>query len=250
MISIIIQARMGSTRFPGKIMEIIRGKTMLEMVVLRAKRSKKADNVIVATSRNKENTVLSKKAEELGVPCFHGDEDDVLDRYFQCAKRYGSDVIVRITGDCPVIDPAIIDDTISFFEKKGVNYVSNVHPPTFPDGMDVEVFDFASLEKAWKEASLPSEREHVTPYIWKNDKKFTTANLTNKEDLSRYRFTVDEKEDMTFLSEVLKRIDGEDYSMEDLIRVIRNNPKLLKINGMYRRNEGFERSIKADKDEI
>ena len=246
MICAIIQARMGSSRLPGKMTELLGSKPLIWHVIDRVKKAKLVDKVVLATSVDPANNVLMQKAEEFGIKAFAGDEDDVLDRFYRCAKDAGADAVIRITGDCPFIDPDIIDGVVSLFKESEGDYASNIHPPTYPDGMDVEVFSFTALEKAWSEAKLKSEREHVTPYIWKNKDIFRQANMTNNVDLSDMRLTVDEREDLVFMNEVLKRLDGE-FTLADIVKVIRDNPDLKTINDDFERNEGYEKSLQEDK---
>jgi spore coat polysaccharide biosynthesis protein SpsF (cytidylyltransferase family) len=164
----IIQARMGSVRFPGKMLKQLGDKPLIWHVIHRVQQATLVDKVVLATSVNENNKPLVREVQSYGVDSYVGDENDVLDRFYQCAKKFKATTIVRITGDCPFSDPEVIDAVISLFQKKRLDYASNVLPPTYPDGLDVEVFSFDALEKAWKEATLQSEREHVTPYIWKN----------------------------------------------------------------------------------
>lgn len=247
MIIAIIQARAGSTRLPGKIFKKIKDRPILRHVIERVKKSKLLDKVVVATTQKPADKETLLIAERCGVETFTGDEDDVLDRYYKAAKKFRGDTIVRITADCPLIDPAIIDSTISLFLKNHVDYASNVHPPTYPDGMDVEIFSFKALEKAWKEAKLKSEREHVTPYFWKNTKLFKCVNFENSEDLSDLRMTVDKKEDLIFVNELLKKINLANPNLKKIIEAIKKNPELLEINKKFSRNEGYEKSLKEDK---
>ena len=156
---------MGSTRLPGKVLMELEGKPLLQRVVERVKRAKKIDEIIIATTKNKEDKKLTEFAEKLKVKSYAGSEDDVLDRYYQAAKKFGAENIVRITSDCPLIDPEIVDDIISYYLNNDFDYVSNTISPTYPDGLDTEVFSFKALERAWKEAKKGFEREHVTPYI-------------------------------------------------------------------------------------
>ncbi len=247
MILAIIQARMGSSRFPGKMMALLAGKPLIWYVMHRVKKAKAIDKVVLATSEYKDNVLLMKEVKGYGIDAFAGNENDVLDRFYQCAKSYGATDIVRITGDCPLVDSAIIDDVIMLYKNEKVDYASNVHPPTYPDGMDVEVFSFRALEKAWKEASLNSEREHVTPYIWKNKAHFTLANLTNDENLSKLRLTVDEKEDLALMNILLKRLQSPYSAMDEIIAILKKEPSLLGMNSRYIRNEGYAQSLHKDK---
>ncbi|MBI5221600.1 MAG: glycosyltransferase family protein, partial [Candidatus Magasanikbacteria bacterium] len=164
----IIQARMGSTRLPGKSLMNIDGRPIINYVFDRVSNSVLIDEVWLATTTNAEDNVLERWAQDQNIKYFRGSSDDVLDRYYQTALLSGANTVIRITGDCPLVDPRVIDMVLGEYQKGGFDYVCNTQPPTFPDGLDVEVFSFVSLEKTWKEAKLKSEREHVTPYIWKN----------------------------------------------------------------------------------
>ncbi|MFH2101709.1 MAG: glycosyltransferase family protein [Candidatus Micrarchaeota archaeon] len=240
----IVQSRMGSTRLPGKSLVEIAGKPMLQHVVERAKKSKHINEVIVATTDQPDDDAIEEMGGKLGVEVFRGSENDVLDRFYQAAKKASADVIVRITADCPLIDAAVSDMVIEFFMNEKADYASNTQPPTFPDGLDTEVFTFAALEKAWNEAELKSEREHVTPYIWKNPNKFTVKNYVNSEDLSAMRWTVDSPADLAFVKELFSL--GNPDGMEAILQIIREHPELEKINEGIGRNEGYAKSLKED----
>lgn len=244
----IIQARVGSTRLPGKVLKDICGKPMIWHVIERVKKAKLVEKVIVATTVKEEDDEIVKIAEQCGVKSFRGSEDDVLDRYYQAAKELGADVIVRVTADCPLIDPLIIDKTIEFFLKGNFSYVSNALKPTFPDGLDVEVFSFEALHKAWEKATKLSEREHVTPYIWKHPEDFKIGNFESGLDFSHLRWTVDKEEDLQFVREVYKRIGKEFFHMEDILELLRKHRELTDINRGIRRNEGYEKSLREDRD--
>ncbi len=242
----IIQARMGSTRFPGKMLKQLRQKPLIWHVINRVKQAKLVDKIVLATSANKNNEPLIKEVEKYDLDVFVGDENDVLDRFYQCAKKFNATTIVRVTGDCPLIDPDVIDDVVRLFKKNKLDYASNVLPPTYPDGLDVEVFSFAALEKAWNEAKLKSEREHVTPYIWKNEHIFKRMTHKNDEDLSSIRLTVDEERDLVLVNSIIQKIGSNEYRLKDIMKVIRENPSLLKINMDIERNEGYQKSLKED----
>jgi glutamate-1-semialdehyde aminotransferase/spore coat polysaccharide biosynthesis protein SpsF (cytidylyltransferase family) len=241
----IIQARMGSTRFPKKMTELLGDKPLIWHVIHQIGQAKLVDKIVLATSDNRENDVLIQEARNCGIDYFAGDEDDVLDRFTKCAKTFQADLIIRITGDCPFTDPELIDAVISLFDRT-VDFASNTHPPTYPDGMDVEVFSFSALERSWKEAHLKSEREHVTSHLWTNPQIFKCVNLENARDLSSLRLTVDEREDLGFLNEIFKRLKTRAFHLRDILDVLDRNPELLAINSQFRRNEGYEKSLKED----
>lgn len=161
----IVQARMGSTRLPGKALKKVNGKPLIEILLYRLSLAKKIDKIILATSENSENDELANLVEKLEYEVYRGSEDDVLDRYYRAAKKYQPTSIVRITGDCPIIDPELVDEVIDLYHNKNVDYASNTEPPTFPDGLDTEVFSFAALETAHQQATNSFDREHVTPFI-------------------------------------------------------------------------------------
>lgn len=248
-ILIISQARYASTRLPGKVMLKIFEKPLLWYVIKRLQLVKTPNKLIIATATSKSNQPIIHFAKNLNLDYFAGSEDDVLDRFYQTSKYFKGEIIVRITSDCPLIDPAIIDRGLDIFLNGNYNYVSNVHPPTYPDGFDVEIFSFKVLETAWKEAKFLSEREHVTPYIWKNSNKFTLKNYENKEDLSKFRLTVDTPEDFILISKLIEQFHNRwnDFNMEDILIFLKDNPDLLKINVQYERNEGYLKSLKEDK---
>lgn len=232
----ITQARTGSTRLPRKVLLTINGQTLLQIHLDRVSKSKTIDEVIVATTEKETDEPIMNIAQELGYKCYRGSENDVLDRYYQAAKESSAEVIVRITSDCPLVDPDLIDTIVNAHLVHGTDFTSNIVKRTFPDGMDVEVFSFQALEKAWKEASLPSDREHVTYYIWKNSdllngKKFTSLNITaeNNQNLSHIRLTLDYPEDKELLEKLIE-IDGIEKSWNDYVKTLLKNPSLLEIN--------------------
>ena len=240
---------MGSSRLPGKILMPLAGKPALFHVVDRLGYAKLLDKIVVATTNEKADDQVEDFCKKNHFFCFRGSEDDVLDRYFQSAKEYNADIIIRITGDCPLADPALVDEVVQYFLDNDFDYVSNTIKPTYPDGLDTEVFSFESLEKAWKEADLKSEREHVTPYIWKNPDKFKIANVQNDVDLSYLRWTVDKKEDMELVQQIYKHLYKEGYIfyMKDILELLEKYPDLKLINQGISSNEGYTKSLKEDK---
>lgn len=245
----IIQARVGSSRLPKKILLDLSGKTVLERVYERVKKSTLVDQVVVATTVNKDDLEVVRLCRNANMPVYCGSENDVLDRYYQAAKLFGAKNIIRVTSDCPLIDYRIIDKVIKLHLSKEADYTSNILEETFPDGQDVEVFTFSSLEKAWKEASLLSEREHVTPYIRKNKDIFKLKNLKNLENLSDMRWTVDEARDYEFIKKIYEHLykDNPLFGMEEVLKVLEEKPELEEINRGIIRNEGYLKSLKNDK---
>ena len=243
----IVQARMGSTRLPGKVLVNIAGHPMLWHVVNRVHRAKLVDDVLVATSESTSDDPVVAFCEQAGIPCFRGSEDDVLDRYYQAAKWIGAKVVVRITADCPLLDPDVVDDVVRCYVDGGYDYVSNTSPPTFPDGLDTEVFSFETLERAWREAKWQSEREHATPYIRKHPELFRIGNVTYVEDLSSMRWTVDEPQDLEFVRAVYDHLESMSSGMADVLAVLKRHPELVEINAGIGRNEGYQESVHEDR---
>lgn len=246
----IVQARMSSTRLPGKVMREILGKPILWHLVNRLKGSRLIDKIVIATTDKANDEPILKLAQELGIDSFAGSEDDVLDRYYQAAKKYNADPIVRITADCPLIDPELVDKIIDFYleNEDKLDYVNN--GPSYPDGvLETEVISFAALEKAWHEARLASEREHVTSYIWKNSGIFRIATMENEEDLSHMRLVVDDEKDFLVVSEILRNLyrEGEVFHLKDILRFLDEKPELLELNKRTVRNEGYLKSLAEDR---
>lgn len=252
MITAIVQARMGSSRLPGKVLKLVCNKTLLELELERVQRAHLLDEVIVATTCNKEDDGIASLCDSKGIKSYRGSENDVLDRYYQAAKYYkagNNDSIVRITADCPLIDPEVIDQLVELFIETGVDYASNVTPPTFPDGLDVEIFSFNALEKAWNEGKLKSEREHVTPYIKKHSELFTKANLKNSRgNLSNLRWTVDEPEDLELIKAIYESLypENKQFTTDDILSFIEKNIDLSRVNHRFSRDEGYYKSLKED----
>ncbi len=251
-VTCIIQARMGSTRLPGKVLKKVLGKTMLEHQIERVKRAKTIDRIILATTDRLEDKKIVRLAGKLKIDVFAGSEADVLDRYYQTAMKFGvRDTILRLTGDCPLTDPGIIDDVVRLYlkNKKTCQYASNVGLPTFPDGMDAEVFSYSALEESWKNAHLLSEREHVTLYIRNHPEKFKTRNLASKKVFPYFRLTLDNKEDLILIRKIFISLYPKNkyFSLSDTVKFLEKNSKLASINSHIRRNEGLLKSLKNDK---
>lgn len=246
----IVQARMNSTRLPGKVMKEIVGKPLLKHVIERVSASKRMKGIVIATSINPVDDVIEAFARENKIPFFRGSENDVLDRFYQVARVFRIDVIVRITADDPFKDPQIIDKAIEIFESGSFDYVTNTLPPTYPIGLDVEVFSYYALERAWKEAKRPSEREHVTPYIWKHPDKFRIKNFGIKKDLSYLRWTLDDEKDLEFTIEIYKRLYQKKkiFLMKDILALLKDNPAFSKINERKEKFEGYLASLEKDRE--
>jgi spore coat polysaccharide biosynthesis protein SpsF len=251
----IIQARMSSTRLPGKVLKNIAGKPALWHVINRLKQATLVNAIVIATTVNPSDKPIVSFAQETGISSYTGSETDVLDRYYQAAKKQKADVIVRITSDCPLLDPEVVDNVISHYLKNNFDYVSNTCvtsnascKATFPDGLDTEVFSFNALEKAWKNAKLASEREHVTPYIWKNTDLFKVGYLSYPVDLSELRLTLDYEQDLVFIDEIYKRLSnkGFNFGLKDILVLLDQHPELKDTNKAKRRNEGYFKSLDAD----
>ena len=245
MITAIIQARYSSTRLPGKILLPLGDTTILGHTVRRVREAKKIGEVLVATSDEPSDNKTEVHCKEIGVKVYRGNLDDVLDRFYQAANSVHAEHICRITADCPVIDPKVINKVAAAYEKEKPDYISTGRArTTYPDGMDTEIFPFAALERAWKEAKLLSEREHVTPYIWKRPETFRVSEVKNDRDLSKVRLTIDEPADY----EVLKRIvaDVHPLTMNAMVGYLSVHPEVASINGSIIRDEGYAKSLKED----
>ena len=245
----IIQARMGARRLPGKVLLDLEGKAVLEHVIDRVRRSKLIEDTVAATTIKKEDLKIVRLASKKGVRVYCGQEDDVLDRYFQAALLFDAKHIVRITADCPLIDPGIIDDVIRLYLSKRVDYASNNIKELFPDGEDVEVFSFEALKKAWEDARLPSERAHVTPYIRNHPELFKLANLNSPRDLSKKRWTLDEPRDYEFIKLIYRRLYKKKrfFGIKDILKLLETHPEYEVINNNITRNEGLLKSLREDK---
>lgn len=249
MITAIIQARVGSSRLPGKTMKDILGKPMLWHMIKRLEKSKFIQKIVIATTTKERDKVILEFAKKHQLDSYTGDEDDVLDRYYQTAKKYSVETIVRLSPDCPLIDPHVVDRVIQRYLTGDCDYAANTLKLTYPDGLDVEVFSYMALEKAWKEARWASEREHVTPYIRKNPDKFRLANVENEVNLSHFRWTVDEAKDLEFVGQVYGQLYKEDeiFYMEDVLNLLGKHPELMQINQGIATNEGYAKSLREDR---
>lgn len=233
-----VQARMGSTRLPNKVMKPIAGVPMIELLLARLAKSKQIDQIVLATSTDKRNNPLVEHVQKLGYTCVRGSESDVLDRYLVAARQAKADVVVRITGDCPLIDPALVDQVIAQFKAEGVDYLSNTAPASYPDGLDTEVFTLQSLERAGRESQDPFDHEHVTPYLRKPG-LYKTGTMQHSEDLSALRWTVDEPADFEVVSQVFAHFAPNiHFSWIEVLGLQRSQPALFAANHNIIRNEG------------
>ena len=244
----IIQARMGSSRLPGKVMMKPDDHNPIVFHVINQLRNcKLIDEIVVATTNLPEDDELAKFVKDMGIFLFRGSSHDVLDRYYQCAKKFSFSDIVRITSDNPLIDPTIVDSVIRKYLEGPYDYVTNSFPRTFPQGTETEVFSFSILENVWKNAKKPSEREHVTPYIYNNPGKFKIQNVIYSENLSHLRWTVDNESDFSLVQILLKKIKKRPVLMKDILNLFERDPNLKKINENYVLNEGYLKSLKDEK---
>jgi glutamate-1-semialdehyde 2,1-aminomutase len=236
-IIVIVQARLGSTRYPGKILEKLGKKTIIETIVKRLSKSKLIDKIIVATTNNSKDKKLINLLKKKKITFYKGDEKNVLSRYFSLAKKFKPTHIVRVCGDCPFSDYKILDKMINFIKTNQYDYVSNTNPPTFPDGFDLEIFSYKSLVEAKKKANNNFDKEHVTPYIIRNTKN--SFNLTLKKDYSKYRLTIDEPRDLDVIKNTFEKLKNKSYfDYRDVLKVIDKFPKLFRTNIFIQRNIG------------
>lgn len=246
---LVTQARMGSTRLPGKVLLEVNKTPLLKIHLDRLNKSKNVDKIIVATTDNSDDDIIEKLSTEWGYEVFRGSENDVLDRFYQAVKNLNPEWVVRVTSDCPLIDPLLVDEVIEVTQANSMDYGSNVIDETFPDGQDVEVCKFTALEMAWRDAKKDSEREHVTPYIRNNsDLKggniYKAISIKNEIDFSKIRITVDEERDFVLINKIIDEL-GPNKSWQEYVNYILTS-NLKNINGNIIRNEGYLKSFKND----
>ncbi len=247
----ITQARTGSTRLPGKVLKRIGEDTLLDIHLMRALKSEKIDRLVVATTREEADDAIERIAHRNNLACYRGSTQDVLDRFYQTALPYEPQWVVRITSDCPLIDGKLIDEVIKLAVDTNADYASNVLEPTFPDGEDVEIFKFSALEKAWKEATTNADREHVTPYIYRNSSfkgggLFRSFNLRHPVNYEKVRMTVDEELDFKVIQIMIEKL-GLNKDWKTYADFYLSNPEIGGINENIVRNEGYIKSLNADK---
>lgn len=234
----IVQARVGSWRLPGKVLEDLAGRSMLSRVVSRLRASRLIDELLVATTILAKDDAIVEECQNCGVSLYRGEENDVLDRYFRAAESRGADVVVRITSDCPLIDPEVTDKTIRAFLQEQPDYASNTIERTYPRGLDTEVFSQNALTQAWQEASELYEREHVTPFIVEHPAQFRVFSVKGDEDYSAHRWTVDTSEDLAFVRMVYSHFrDNEMFSWRDVLKLLEREPTLADLNRLVVQKE-------------
>ena len=251
MIAAIVQARTGSSRLPNKVLMEIKNRPILWYVVHRLKKAQQIQDIIIATTENPQDDIIQELCDDWNLKCHRGSEDDVLDRYYEAAKKYDVENIVRVTADCPLIDFRVVDEVIGYFQSASCDYASNTLERGYPDGMDTEVFTFSALEKAWKAATLKSEREHVTPYIWENStlrgkERFVAGNYGFDHDFSHFRLTVDEKEDFEVVRFLIENTDLDTPWLTYIALLTKHTDVMLK-NAEHIQNEGYQKSLLEDK---
>jgi len=239
-VGIIVQTRTGSTRLPGKVMMKADDKLlMIDYVFNQLKHSKLHDEIVVATTNLKQDDVIFDYVTNRNVPCFRGDEKNVLERHYQCAKKYAFSTIVRIPSDKPLIDPTIVDSVIEKFQSNSYDYISNFSIdvndndrfiPSYPSGTEVEIFSFAALEAAWKNATSEDEKEHVTPYIYTHPEKFNILTLKSEKNLSQFRWALDYENDLKLIRIIISKIQKRPILMNDILELFEHEPDLTKIN--------------------
>jgi len=246
---LIIQARMGSTRLPGKVLKEIKGHSLLEIQQMRIKPSKLVDEIVIATTTNKEDDAIEEFCKLKNIHFHRGSDWDVLDRYYQAAKKFNPTNVIRVTSDCPLHHHSVIDFVINEYNKSGKDYFSNSNnePDYLEDGFDVEIFSFKALEKAWHEAKLLSEREHVTPYI-KFSGKFSCA--WKKYNINyQYKLSVDSENDFRAVETIFNSFPSiTDFGMKEVIELIKSKPEILELNKESVINSGYIKSIQNDKE--
>ncbi|MCB1509496.1 MAG: glycosyltransferase family protein [Hyphomicrobiaceae bacterium] len=245
MIVAALQARSSSSRLPGKILKPILGMPMLARQIERILRSRRIDKLVVATSALAEDQAVADLAAAAGVDCYRGSLDDVLDRMYQAVAPYSPDLMVRLTGDCPLADWDVIDKVVSFAEEGGYDYASNTLQPTWPDGLDVEVVRFEAFDIAWREATTTLDREHVMPFLYRNKERFKLGNTVRDVDLSGLRWTVDEPADFAFVTKIYEALYPANaaFSTADILTYLASHPDVVALNAGIERNEGYKRAM-------
>jgi spore coat polysaccharide biosynthesis protein SpsF len=233
-VAAIIQARVGSTRLPGKVLKKVLGKTLLEYQIERVKRAKAIDEIIIATTTKESDDQIVQLCQQLSIPYYRGSEEDVLSRYYEAATKFNVDVVVRLTSDCPIIDPNVIDKVVEHYleNKDRYDYVSNTLTRTYPRGLDTEVMSYEVLKRVHEEAKELVYREHVTAYIYHHPDQFRLCNVSNEKDESKHRWTVDTEEDFLLIKNILETLYPINplFTLEDVIQILRDKPEWVEIN--------------------
>ena len=239
-IVIVVQARMSSSRLPGKVMLPILGESLLSRMIERLRMTEYKVQLVIATSADAADDIIETEAAKIGVPCYRGSLNNLLDRHYQAAKLFNADIVLKIPSDCPLIDPLIIDEVLDFYfaDRGRYDYVSNLHPATFPDGNDVEIMTMACLEKTWKEANRNLELEHTTPYIWENPERFNIGNVlwqAGQDYSMSHRFTIDYEADYLFIKRVYEELypQNPEFSCDDILNLLEEQPEIYDINATY-----------------
>jgi len=237
---------MGSERLPGKVLlDLIDGKKIIEFLIEQLKTSNLQQKIVAIPDDNSDD-ILFNFLNNLKISCYRGSKLDVLDRYYHCAKQFSFNHIMRLTGDNPLIDPEIVNNAIKQYCDSNCDYLTNSIDRTFPNGTEVEIFSFNALEIAWKNAKKKSEREHVTPYFYNNPKKFKIHYFKQQKNQSKFRYTIDRKEDYNLVVEILSRIKKRPIKTSDIIELLTNDPELFELNSNMISNEGYIKSINED----
>lgn len=245
----VLVARMSSRRLPGKVLRPVMGRPMLEFQLERFKRAKSPCKIIFATSTDPDDDAIEALAARLGTDCHRGALDDVLDRLTTAGRAHGAEHIIRVGGDCPLMDWRIIDRIVALHIEEGNDFTSNIYPPTFPDGMDVEVYSMDFMERLWTETSLPSERELISPNIAAKSGRYRIGNLARSPDLSHLRLTVDETDDLEVVCKICAALypGNPDFTIEDIIKLMDADPTIAAINSSFARNEGAAAVYQKDR---
>ncbi|MBN1881998.1 MAG: glycosyltransferase family protein [Deltaproteobacteria bacterium] len=247
MIGAVIQARMTSTRLPGKVLMEVNGKPLLEYLVERISYCRNVDRIVIATTTNEADNPIAAFANKRGICCYRGSEDDVLERYFKAAKKFDIDTVIRVTADCPLIDPYLCDAIVEKFKNEHYEYIGTA--PSFAEGLDIEIMSVHALQKAHREAKNKSEREHVTLYITSNPHLFRSVRLENETDDSMYRITVDEEVDFKVVESIIDALykEGErPFDQFQIKRFLDDHPEIYNLNRHIIRNEGLLKSFREE----
>ncbi|CAL1240097.1 glycosyltransferase family protein [Candidatus Methylocalor cossyra] len=244
-ILIVVQARMASTRLPGKVLKDLCGRPLLERMLERLARIRTPARIVVATTTDPEDDAIAALCRQLAVDLFRGHPTDLLDRHYRAGCAFGAEAVAKIPSDCPLIDPAVVDRVLDRYAQGDCDYASNLHPASFPDGNDVEVMSRAALEVAWREATLPMEREHTTPFIWERPERFRLANVLWDSDAGpdspgrdyslSHRWTIDYPEDYQFIRRVFEELypTQPDFGIDDILALLQRKPEIAAINARY-----------------